>query len=217
MGAFSQQKLFFQQFKQHFFEVGAILPSSPALGGAAAAYLARKQGPAQVLEVGAGTGAFTKKIVPLLQPGDSLDLVEINPQLMTYLQQQFQTKPQFQRPGVEINFFAEDIRRVPFSHDYDYIIFSLPLTNFPPAMVQEILELMLARLKPGGIFSHVRYAFIGRVKYLFSNATVRANVRAYRQLMRQFSRRYQVNRRIVWLNVPPTWVFYWQKKEHEHV
>jgi phospholipid N-methyltransferase len=212
MGLLSQHKLFFQQFKQHFFEVGAILPSSPALGRAAAAYLAQKQGPAQVLEVGAGTGAFTKEIAPLLKPGDSLDLVEINPNLMVYLRQQFQQQPQLLRPGVNLTFITEDIRQVAFDHDYDYIIFSLPLTNFPPAMGQEILDLMMTQLKPGGIFSHVRYAFIGRVKYLLSGAEGQANIRAYRKMMRQFAGRYQIDRRLVWLNVPPTWVFYWQKK-----
>jgi phospholipid N-methyltransferase len=212
MGLLSQHKLFFQQFKQHFFEVGAILPSSPALGRAAAAYLAQKQGPAQVLEVGAGTGAFTKEIAPLLKPGDSLDLVEINPNLMVYLRQQFQQQPQLLRPGVNLTFITEDIRQVAFDHDYDYIIFSLPLTNFPPAMGQEILDLMMTQLKPGGIFSHVRYAFIGRVKYLLSGAEGQANIRAYRKMMQQFAGRYQIDRRLVWLNIPPTWVFYWQKK-----
>jgi hypothetical protein len=79
-------------------------------------------------------------------------------------------------------------------------------------MGQEILDLMMTQLKPGGIFSHVRYAFIGRVKYLLSGAEGQANIRAYRKMMQQFAGRYQIDRRLVWLNIPPTWVFYWQKK-----
>jgi phospholipid N-methyltransferase len=210
-GPVSEPQLFWRQFKQNFFEMGAVLPSSRALAQAAAAYLARKEGPGQVLEVGAGTGAFTGEIVPLLQPGDSLDIVEINPDLMTHLKQRFRQDSDFQTRDVEINFLNEDIRRVSFSHNYDYIIFSLPLTNFPPDMVQEILTLMLARLKPGGIFSYVKYIFLGRLKYLFGGRVARANAAANQEIIRSFASQYQFERRAVWLNVPPAWTYYWQK------
>jgi len=207
----SDQQIFFRQFKRNFFQMGAILPSSRALAQAAVAYLAQKQGSIQVLEVGAGTGAFTREIVPLLQPGDSLDIVEINPELITYLQQRFRQEPNFQTRGVEINFINDDIRRVPFSYNYDYIVFSLPLTNFPPAMVQEILDLMIDHLKPGGIFSYVKYIFIGRLKYLFGSSVVKANLAANQKIIDSFANQYQIESRAVFLNVPPAWAYFWKK------
>jgi phospholipid N-methyltransferase len=207
----SQFQLFFRQFRQNFFHIGAILPSSPALGRAAAVYLAQKQGQAQVLEVGAGTGAFTREIVPLLQPGDSFDIVEINPELMTYLQGRFRQEPRFETKGVEINFITADIRYVPFAHRYDYIIFSLPLTNFPPSLVQEILDLMLDCLKPGGIFSYVKYIFVGRLKCWFGSPSVGAEMRTNQEIINHFARQYQIERRAVLQNVPPAWTYYWQK------
>lgn len=191
--------------------MGAILPSSRALAQAAAAYLAKKQGQAQVLEVGAGTGAFTGEIISLLQPGDSLDIVEINPELMTHLQQRFRREVAFQTTGVSINFITEDIRRVAFAHDYDYIIFSLPLTNFPPAMVQEILHLIMDRLKPGGVFSYVKYIFIGRLKYLFGGSTVRSAMATNQAIIQHFADHYQIERRAVLRNIPPAWAYHWQK------
>ena len=210
----SHQRLFFQQFFQDFFHMGAILPSSRALARTAVAYLAQKQGPVRVLEAGAGTGAFTREIVPLLQPGDTLDVVEINPKLMAILQQRFEQEPQFQMQGVEVNLITDDVRNVAKNHQYDYIIFSLPLTNFPPPLVQEILDLMMSQLKPGGVFSYVHYIFISRFKYLFSGSTVRAEMRANQKIIRSFADKYQIERQSVLLNVPPSWAYYWQKPAH---
>ena len=171
----SHQKLFFQQFFADFFHVGAILPSSRYLGQAVVSYLAQKQGPVRVLEAGAGTGPFTREIVPLLRPGDVLDAVELNPKLIAMLEQRFAREPEFQTPdGVAVNLIAGDVRDVAKRHQYDFIVFSLPLTNFPPALVQEILNLMVAQLKPGGVFSYVHYIFVSRFKYVFSSSAARA-------------------------------------------
>jgi phospholipid N-methyltransferase len=207
----SSPTLFFKQFRQDFFHTGAVLPSSPWLGRAAAAYLAQKQGPARELEVGAGTGAFTREIIPCLQPGDALDMVEINRGLMEHLQQRFRCEAAFESPGVEIRFLTIDVRQLPANGYYDYIIFSLPLTNFPPALVQEILELMMARLNPGGVFSFVKYIFISRFKYLFGGAKIRAAMHANQQIINAFAAQYQFERRAVWRNMPPAWTYYWQK------
>lgn len=207
----SHQRLFLQQFFQDFFHIGAILPSSRALARTAVAYLTQKQGPVRVLEAGAGTGAFTREIIPLLQPGDTLDVVEINSKLMTLLQQRFEQEPRFQTQGVAVNFIADDVRNVAKNHQYDYIIFSLPLTNFPPSLVQEILDLMMNQLKPGGVFSYVHYIFISRFKYLFSGSAVRAEMRTNQKIIRSFADKYQIERRAVLLNVPPSWTYYWQK------
>jgi phospholipid N-methyltransferase len=191
--------------------MGAILPSSGALARAGVAYLAKKEGPVRVLEAGAGTGPFTREIVPLLESGDVLDVVEINPQLIAYLQKRFEQDAEFQtQPGVEVNFLCEDLRKIE-PKQYDYIVFSLPLTNFPPKMVQEILDLMIERLKPGGVFSYVKYIFISRFKYLFSGSDVKLKMRTNQEIIQSFADQYQIERRAVIPNIPPTWVYYWQK------
>jgi phospholipid N-methyltransferase len=210
----SSPTLFFKQFRQDFFHTGAVLPSAPYLGQAAAAYLAQKQGPARVLEVGAGTGAFTRELLAHLQPGDSLDMVEINPGLMKHLQRRFRQEAAFQTPGVDTRFLTIDVRCLPPAAAYDYIIFSLPLTNFPPSLVQEILDLMIDRLKPGGVFSYVKYIFISRFKYLMGGPEVKAAMRTNQQIINAFAAQYQIERRAVWFNVPPAWTYYWQKPSH---
>ncbi|MCB0191034.1 MAG: methyltransferase domain-containing protein [Anaerolineae bacterium] len=208
----NNQLLFVRQFMSDFFHMGAILPSSKYLGQAGAYYLSQKQGPITVLEVGSGTGSFTREIVPLLDAGDRLDMVEINTGLIAYLRNRFAEEPAFQvQPGVDINFINSDIRNLAGDFAYDYIVFSLPLTNFPPQMVEEILSLMLKRLKPGGVFSYVKYAFISRFKYLFGGAATRTAMTQNQHLIGEFASRYQIEQRLVWLNVPPAWTFYWRK------
>jgi phospholipid N-methyltransferase len=211
----SPQKIFFRQFIEDFYHVGAILPSSRALARAGAAYLAQKQGPVQALEAGAGTGAFTREILPLLEAGDALDVVEINPHLMAYLRQRFKQAADFQvKPGVEVTFINDDIRNIDPHKSYDYIISALPLTNFPPALVEEILSRMVAALKPGGVFSYVKYIFIGRLKYLFGSQKTRAAMTETQEIIKRFAGQYQLEQRMVLLNAPPTWVYYWQKPKN---
>jgi len=207
----TQQQLFFRQFIRNPFQTGAILPSSAALGRAMVAYLAQKQGRVDVLEVGAGSGAFTTAIIPLLEPGDTLDVVEINPELMAFLQRRLSREALPRAGGVTIRFINDDVRNVPFEHNYDYIVFSLPLTNFPLAMVQDILERMINHLKPGGVFGYVKYIGLGRLKYLASGPAARADMRAKQAFMDRLARQYQVERRAVLRSLPPAWTFYWRK------
>jgi phospholipid N-methyltransferase len=208
----SSAPLFIRQFKDDFFHMGAILPSSRYLGQAGVSYLARRDPaqPVRVLEAGAGTGSFTREIVPLLRSGDTLDAVELNGSLVAHLRQRFATEPEFQAaPGVEINLINADVRSI--AGEYDYIVFSLPLTNFPPPLVEEILALMIERLKPGGVFSYVRYIFISRFKYAFGGAATRSQMEANAAIIARFAARYQIDQQAVTRNVPPTWVYYWQR------
>ena len=165
----------------------------------------------RVLEAGAGTGAFTREIVPLLQSGDTLDVVEINPRLMAMLRQRFEQESVFQTQDGTVNFITDDVRNISRDDFYDYIILSLPLTNFPPAMVKEVLDLVMHQLKPGGVFSYVHYIFISRLKFLFSSPAMRAEMQTNRDIICSFADKYQIEQHAVLLNVPPSWTYFWQK------
>jgi hypothetical protein len=57
----------------------------------------------------------------------------------------------------------------------------------------------------------VHYIFVSRFKYLFSGSGTRAEMRANKNAIAAFAAKYQIERRAVWLNVPPSWVYFWQK------
>ncbi|MCB0093474.1 MAG: class I SAM-dependent methyltransferase, partial [Caldilineaceae bacterium] len=208
------QTLFFEQFRRNFTQTGAIMPSSPALGQAASAHLARPRPPARILEAGAGTGSFTREIIPLLIPGDRLDVVEISSELTGFLQQRLIDEGLLRRSGVasaglDIRLINADLLQFPFDTDYDFIIFSLPLTNFPPDMVAALLAIMMQHLRPGGVFSYVKYIFIGQFKYYLGGAQTRAKMDGNQAIIQDYARQYQFERSVVVANVPSTWVNYW--------
>ena len=207
----STHQVFWRQFRENYITVGALLPSSRFLARAMTARLAEKHGPVRVLEAGAGTGAFTSQILALLQPGDEFDAVEINPQFFAVLQQRFTPPHSSPSPGVEVHWINDDIRNLEPGAGYDFIIFSLPLTNFPPALVQEFLGQMVAFLKPGGYFSYFKYIFIGRFRYAFGGKAIRSEMNANHAIITGFSDRYQTGQTSVLRNLTPAWVYYWQK------
>ncbi len=206
--------VFAREFAGHVREVGAILPSSRYLGRASARY-SRPAGdptePIRVLDAGAGTGSFTCEIIPELQRGDCLDAVELNPMLCAILQDRLKGNGLLAEPGIEVNLINGDLLTFPLDVQYDRIVSSLPLTNLPVEFVELFLDRMMALLKPGGVFSYVLYAALGTIKYALSSAKACALIDRKSVAMSQYADQYQIERTIVWRNVPPTWVFYRQK------
>ena len=75
---FSGTRLFVDQARNNFGDVGAVAPSSPSLARAMVAPLDRYRSQRTVLKVGAGTGAVTAALIDRLAPVDRLDVVESN-------------------------------------------------------------------------------------------------------------------------------------------
>ncbi|HET9784113.1 MAG TPA: hypothetical protein VFP94_04030, partial [Terriglobales bacterium] len=73
--AWASYRLFYEQFRHHFQATGAIAPSGAFLARAMTAPIARAchsvRSRLRVLEVGPGTGVFTRAILQQLRPGDS--------------------------------------------------------------------------------------------------------------------------------------------------
>ena len=63
---------------RNFRHTGSVWPSSPILAKAMTSTIARIEGQRRILEVGPGTGPFTKSILGKLRAGDHFELVEIN-------------------------------------------------------------------------------------------------------------------------------------------
>lgn len=125
--------------------VGAVLPSSPALSQAIARQIGdAKAGP--VLELGPGTGAITQAILEHGVPAAHLTAVEFDPELAAELAGRY--------PGVRvIKGDAFDLNRTlgpdagtPFAA----IVSGLPLLNFPRPARHAYMEGLARHLVPGG-------------------------------------------------------------------
>src|SRR5207237_9798374 len=117
-------------------------------GKALASELRKPRSPANILEVGPGTGSVTAQILRRMQPGDRLDLVEVNRHFIDLLQHRFNHDRKFGWFRDQVDLIHAPVQSLPGEGTYDYIISGLPLNNFPVAQVREIFQVYNRLLKP---------------------------------------------------------------------
>jgi phosphatidylethanolamine/phosphatidyl-N-methylethanolamine N-methyltransferase len=195
--------LFFSQFTENFTTTGAIAPSSPWLGKAMTHPLSqRSDSPIQVLEVGAGTGAFTRQIVKHLRYGDRFEVYELNARFCEYLKQNLPWE-NFQSMGIRCRLNNADVRDIGRDLQYDYIICGLPFNNFEPELVSEILAVLIDRLAAKGVFSYFEYNLSHEFKSKFLKSKDRQRMLRVGSIVRSFIEQHQFGYCQVWLNLPP--------------
>ncbi|MGW3297029.1 class I SAM-dependent methyltransferase [Streptomyces xiamenensis] len=153
--------LFLSEALRGFRTTGAIAPSGRRLAARLAAPVRRagaaaRGGPARrpltVLEAGGGTGAVTRALLPLLGPGDRLDVVEANARFAARLRRLTTG------PTVEVRVHHTYVERLAVADGtYDVIVSGLPFANFDPEEVETIMTRYRALLKPGGTLTYFAY------------------------------------------------------------
>jgi phosphatidylethanolamine/phosphatidyl-N-methylethanolamine N-methyltransferase len=133
---------FFQVWRANPQGIGAIVPSSRALAAAMTREIHADCGP--VLELGPGTGVFTRALLARgVAPGD-LALVERDPRFAARLCRDF--------PGVQVHGIdAAHLECHPIFDDTraGAAICGLPLLNFPLRLRLRILRSTFSQLRPG--------------------------------------------------------------------
>ncbi len=188
--------VFLKQFVRNFAHTGAVTASSRFLAHAITDHVRPGHEPVNILEVGAGTGAFTQRLVKLLRPGDRLVVYEINKEFADLLRKRFGGNSQVEIVCAPI----QDIKRKP---TFDFIVAGLPLNNFPPELVRGILETLRDVAKPGATASYFEYAAIRRLKSPFVGKAERERLRRVAAVMAEFLHRHHIRSRFVLFNVPP--------------
>ena len=211
MGATRRDRLaFFRQVREHYHTTGAIAPSSRFLAAAQARPLARLKTrlsrPVRVLEVGPGTGAVTRRIVGLLDPDDTFDLVEINPAFAELLEHRFTTDPDFARLADSAQVHAMPLQEFQSQEPYDVIISGLPMNNFAAELVEELFEAYFRLLSPDGTLSYFEYMYMRPLRKLVSGREDRIRVNRIAEIMSGHCRTRRASISWVFMNLPPAWV-----------
>lgn len=117
--------------------------------------------PRKILEVGPGTGPFTREILSVMRREDELVVSEINAKLLSQLQKSLQKDERFSLKLANVKFVegpVQDLLRSGERGPYDVIICSLPFLNFTPEMTDEIMTLFHQSLAPEGTLAFFEYA-----------------------------------------------------------
>jgi phosphatidylethanolamine/phosphatidyl-N-methylethanolamine N-methyltransferase len=191
------EALFLFQFFKHPFAIGAITPSSKALAESMTRYvLSDGAERRRYLEVGAGTGAFTKTLISKLCAQDMLDVVEINPLFCERLKKKYHNNPNVSVHHVSIMEWMPDYR-------YDAIISSLPFNVFNAHFVEDILNQYLYLCKGNGMISFFEYMALAEIKKFFSSDSARKNLMQTLKVTSVFEHEYEIQVEKVFINLPP--------------
>jgi phospholipid N-methyltransferase len=197
---------FFREFRRDFHHTGALLPSGVFLAEEIARGLRGPRPAARILEVGPGSGAVTRELVKHLQPGDSLDLVEINPHFAMLLEERFQRDRDFAPKKDAVRVIVAPVQEVNGDSVYDMIFSGLPLNNFTPDEVRSIFDTLTRLVKPGGLLTYFEYTFIRTLKMPFAGRKERERLGMIGKMLDEYIRDCQVRRGHVLLNLPPATV-----------
>ena len=206
--------IFFREFIRNFHTTGAVLPSGPWLGKALARYVGEHadehadggDAPQKVLEVGPGTGAVTRHIVPRLAAADHLHLVELNASFVERLRFDLQNDAILKQAADRIDIHQIPIQEFAHQHQFDTIVSGLPLNNFSAAAVENILDTFSSLLAPGGTLSFFEYITVRRVKSLVCRREERRRLRQIGGVLSNLLATHEIRRECILANVLPAWV-----------
>ena len=185
--------------------VGAIAPSSRALAEAVSGPYRNSNGPADVLEVGAGTGPVTRYLGTIIREGDTLDVCEINHDFADLLERDVLSNAHF-APLVaqgRVRLLRLPVQELPSHKRYDFVISGLPLTAFELRDVQDVFEVIRRCLKPRGVFSYFEYLGMRRTSRTLAIGKRRARIRAVSAYLTDRLRQHRITTKTVFLNFPP--------------
>lgn len=193
-----------QAFRDHY-HTGAVLPSSPWLARSMTRSVRLACGPKRVLEVGPGTGSFTRLILSSLQEGDEFQLVEVNQAFIQRLEKRHLASFRSSRPEIPLTLHPSSLETAEIEGTFDYIVCSLPFKNFSPATVRSIFRKLLSLLAEDGELTFFEYAGQRAFHAPLVSRTKRRKLRRIEAINRCLCRRHQGSRKFVPLNILPAY------------
>ncbi len=182
---------FLAAFVKRPFDTGSITPSSTQLAAAMVEGMGISEADT-VVELGPGTGVFTRLIQEQLKPDARLLCFEINPEMAEALRRNF---PRAHVVNDSVENLAHHLKEAG-RDGVDATISGLPWAAFSPDRQQRLLDATASAMKPGGRFA----------TFAYSHAVWMPPARKFRELLDvRFS--HVETSRVVWRNVPPAIVY----------
>ena len=181
---------FFKEFLRSPRGLGALTPSSRNLGHKVVEAATIR--PADVvIELGAGTGPLTEQVLARW-PGLSFTAIEPHPPFASVLREKFHMLDVAERP-------AQDVKEILTERGIsavDAIISSLPWAIWPEPLLNEVMDNVVAVMKPGARLVSVSYVHLQPF----------APARRLRNAIKQRLEQFEIHS-VSLMNLPPALVF----------
>jgi phospholipid N-methyltransferase len=141
-----------------------------------------------------------------IKPGDTLDLVEINEEFASLMRQRFESEPGYRSVADRANVHVCPLQKFVPEGRYDVIISGLPFNNFPATLVEELIDLCLELLNPGGTLSFFEYMYIRPIRRMVSRDHEKTRLGEIEGILRKRFAAHRFSTDWVFVNVPPAWV-----------
>ena len=182
---------FFRVFLRAPALTSAIMPSSPWLAERMVADIGLQQAKV-VVELGPGTGAFTRAIQKEISASAFYLAVEIDPQFATHLKRQF---PRVHIVNDSAERLDEHLQKAGHG-SADCVVSGLPWAGFKGEEQQRVLGAVVRTLRPGGLMT----------TYAFNHVAWLPGGRRFRKLLESnFSE--VTTTATEWRNLPPAFVY----------
>lgn len=201
--------VFFRRFIQDPAQVSSIIPSSSALTSEMASKVRAnpQDPPRRYLEVGAGSGAITVKILENMRKGiDHLDIVEIDPEFCELLRELVKDFPNVTVHQHSITNFEPGIQ-------YDAILSGLPVHGLPSAIVEGAFAKYQELAKSGSSVSQFEYHPVFReIKKKFLGREGLADFERVLEIKQQFIDSNNARIVKIYANFPPAQVLHFSMR-----
>ncbi len=197
---------FLREFLNNRATVGAIAPSSKGLARAITKPARSCSGARRWLEVGPGTGVFTRELIDAMGDSDHFDVVELNAVFCQTLRAH--VLPQ----NDQVVLHEASIEDASLGGNYDAIVCGLPYNAFPTHVSRSILRRLVRLLKPGGTLSFFEYAAIRHMRSMVSPKPVKRAMQWHAKFIARLEQDMYGRRDLVMMNMPPAWVVHLTKE-----
>ena len=194
---------FIRQALGDFQHTGAVWPSSRKLAGAMTRTFRESSGPRMILEVGPGTGPFTRVILRTLREGDEFHIVEINSDFCAHLEKTLLEPFRKAHPNIKITLHQGPIQDIALEGNFDHIVCGLPFNNFQPELVRSIFRTMMSLLKTNGDLAYFEYAAVRYMKSPVVGRRGRMRLKRIDAHAKLMHRQHSGTRELVVANFPP--------------
>lgn len=171
--------------------IGALCPSTPFLAKEITSNIGLEKKRC-VVEIGPGTGAFTKHIMEGISPDATFLAVEINEKVYDVFKRKFPTVKAYNRCASELDQIleSENVDKV------DAIVSGLPWAAFPHDLQNKLLDSIIKNLQDDGVFTTFAYL----------QGMVLPSARRFRKKLKSIFSEVKVGK-VVWHNIPPAFVY----------